>query len=257
MRDVILAALFSLTVFVPFAKPQDSSKQNELAKGIQHLMDVQVGFERMVPPGMSIEAKEISRTGKSGKDLVVQYHIFVTGAPLDTLFREFEWPVNADKPSSPLWGISVGKNGVLMCGGRTPEQCGDSQKPDDPIEFITRPAKGEPTRLAFVAPNIKIGTVIVPDPIQSSDKGCTLNAVRLTSEFEFAFLSGSGYAPNADVHYRISSETTAEQIIKSDSAGTIRVTVMPYPTKMSKGVITVKIVEPKCSPELSYEWGTI
>src|ERR1700730_10427607 len=129
MRRRILVALFSLTVFVPFAKPQDSAKQNELAEGIQHLMDVQVGFERMVPPGMSIEAKEISRTGKSGKDLVVQYHIFVTGAPPNTLFRQIEWPVNADKPSSPLWGISVGKNGVLMCAGRTPEQCGDSQKP--------------------------------------------------------------------------------------------------------------------------------
>src|SRR5438067_11455385 len=93
MRRRILVALFSSTVFVSFAKLQDSPKQNELAKGIQHLMDVQVGFERMVPPGMSIEAKEISRTGKSGNDLVVQYHIFVTGAPSDTIFQQFEWNV--------------------------------------------------------------------------------------------------------------------------------------------------------------------
>ena len=255
MRQSILVALLSLTALVPVGKSQDPAKQNELVAGIQHLMDVHVGFERMVPAGMSIEAKEISRTGKSGEDLVVQYHIFVTGVPPGILFRQIEWPVNADKPSSPLWGISVGKDGVLMCAGRTPEQCGDLKKPDDPIEFITRPAKGEPSRVAFVAPNVKIGTVLVPDPIQSSDKGCTLNAVRLTPEFEFAFLSGSGYAPNGDVHFRISSETTTEQVVKSDATGSIRVSVTPYPAKRNKGVVKVKIVEPRCSPELSYGWG--
>ena len=52
-----------------------------------------------------------------------------------------------------------------MCAGRTPEQCGDPKKPDDPIEFIITPKKGEPTRLAFIAQNFKIGTVIVADPM--------------------------------------------------------------------------------------------
>jgi hypothetical protein len=49
---------------------------------------------------MSIEAKEISRKGKSGKDLAVQYHIFVKGAPPDTVLQWFQWPVSADKPSA-------------------------------------------------------------------------------------------------------------------------------------------------------------
>ena len=220
-------------------------------------MDVEVGFEQMVPSGMSIEVKEISRSGKSGNDLVVQYHIFVKGAPSDTLFQEIAWPVNAEKPSKALAGISTGKDGILMCAGRTPEQCGDAKKPDDPIEFTTIPRKGEPTRLAFIAPKVKIGTVIVPDPIEASDKGCTLSAARLTPKFELAFLSGSGYPPNADVHYRVSSEMTNDSVIKSDSNGTIRVSVIPYPGKKSSGKVTVKITEPKCSPELSYGWGTI
>jgi hypothetical protein len=220
-------------------------------------MDIQVGFTQMVPSGMSIEAREISRKGKSGKDLVVQYHIFVRGVPPETLFQWFQWPVNADKPSSPLQGISVGKDGILMCAGRTPEQCGDAKKPDDPIEFITMPRKGEPTRLAFVAQNIKVGTMIVPDPIEGNDKGCTLSAVRLTPKFDLAFLSGSGYPPNTDIHYRVSSEMTTDHVIKSDSGGAIRVSVVPYPGKKSKGTVTVKITEPKCSPEVSYEWGTI
>ena len=230
---------------------------SDVSRRVQRLMDIQVGFTQMVPSGMSIEAKEISRTGKSGKDLAVQYHIFVKGAPPDTVFQWFQWPVGADKPSAALAGISVGKDGILMCAGRAPEQCGDPKKPEDPIEFISMPRKGEPTRLAFIAPEFRIGVVIVPDPIEATDKGCTVSAIRLTPKFELAFLSGSGYPPNTDVHYRVSSETINDHIIKSDSDGNIRVSVIPYPGNKKKGTVSVKITEPKCSPEVAYEWGTI
>ncbi len=98
----------------------------------------------MVPSGTSIEAKEVSRRGQSGKDLIVQYHIFVKGLPPDALLQYMDWPINADKPSRMLEGISVGKDGILMCAGKTPEQCGDSKKPDDPIEFIATPRKENP-----------------------------------------------------------------------------------------------------------------
>jgi hypothetical protein len=232
-------------------------KQNDLGELVQRRMDVEVGFTQMVSPGMSIEAKEISREGKSGDKLIVQYHIFVKGAPSDTLFQEIQWPVTADKPSAALEGISIGKDGILMCAGRSAEQCGDAKKLDDPIEFITMPRKGEPTRIAFVSQNIKIGTVIVPDPVEGHDKSCSLSAVRLTQKFELAFLSGSGYPPNTDVHYRVSSETSSEFIIKSDSNGNIRVSVIPFPGKKSSGKVTVKVMETKCSPEVSYEWGKI
>ena len=133
MRCRIFLVSLSITYFVGFASSQDSgTKQKDVAQYVQHLMDIEVGFEQMVPSGMSIEAKEISRKGKSGKDLVVQYHIFVKGTLPDTLFQWIQWPVNADKPSAALAGISVGKDGILMCAGRAPEQCGDPKKPDDP-----------------------------------------------------------------------------------------------------------------------------
>jgi hypothetical protein len=178
----IFIALFAGTVLAQ----QNQNAQSELNQRVQQLMNLEVGFEEMVPPEMSIEAKEVSRQGSSGNNLLVQYHIFVKGVPPDTLFQQVSWPVNADAPSSPLEGISVGRDGILMCAGRTPYQCGDKNNPDDPIEFITTPIRGEPSRFAFVAPNIKIGMVIVPDPVIAKDKGCTLSAVRLTSRFELA-----------------------------------------------------------------------
>ncbi|HXY14846.1 MAG TPA: hypothetical protein VEI26_10145 [Terriglobales bacterium] len=94
-------------------KPQITP--DSVAQLVQRLMSIEVGLEQMVPPGMSIEAKEVSRKGKSGQDLVVQYHIFVKGVPPGTLFKALSWPPNADKPSvttpttrkSSLWHFSL------------------------------------------------------------------------------------------------------------------------------------------------------
>jgi hypothetical protein len=67
-----------------FSFCQTPTSQADLGKPVQNLMSIEVGFEKMVPAGTSIKAIEVSRRGTSGKDLVVQYHIFVTGAPANT-----------------------------------------------------------------------------------------------------------------------------------------------------------------------------
>jgi len=249
--------LFASLAFAPAICQTTSPTQADIGRRVQRLMDIEVGFENMVPPGTSIHAKEVSRKGKSGKDLVVQYHIFVTGVPANTLFKFVDWAVNADGPTPRLQGISVGKDGILMCAGRTVEQCGDASKPDDPIEFTSMPLKGEPSRMAFISPDVKIGIVIVPDPVEASDRGCSLAAKRMTRSFDLAFLSGSGYPPNSDIHYKVFSEMTSDFVVKSDSSGTIRVSVIPFPGKKTEGTARVRIMESNCTPEVSWNWGPI
>jgi len=223
---------------------------------VQKLMNIEVAFETMLPAGSSIQVKETSRHGESGKDLVVKYRIYVKGAPPGALFQWIQWPVNQDEPSSPLAGITAGSDGLLICAGQKPEQCGDPAKPNDPIDFIVMPRRGEPTRVAFVAGDFKIGTVIMADPVTATDRGCTISAVRLTPKFELAFVTGTGFAPNSDVHYRFSPDKTKERIIHSDPSGIIRVSLTPI-SAGEKGTATVEILEPKCSPKLSFDWGTI
>ena len=257
MRWLIETALIVFFVIGSIDSQIAPASQNHVGQRVQRLMDIEVGFEEMAPLGTSIRAKEVSRKGESGKNLVVQYHVFVTGVPPDTLFKYIDWPVNAEKPSARLEGISLGKDGVLMCAGRTAAQCGDAKNPDDPIEFTSIPLKGEPSRLAFISPEAKLGIVIVPDPVEASDKGCTLTAKRLTKPFDLAFISGTGYAPNADIHYKASSEMVKDLVVKSDGDGLIRVSIIPFPGKRKEGTAKVKIMESKCSPEVSWEWGPI
>ena len=230
--------------------------QNALNQQVQQMMSVEVAFEQMLPPGTSIEAKEIYRERQPGKGLIVKYHIFIKGVPPDTLFQQLSWPVNADKPTAALPGISVGKDGLLICAGRREGQCGEPSNPDDPIDFVINPLRGEPSRFAFVSeqkPDLRIGTVLTPDPVQATDKGCTLSVVRLTPQFELGFFEGSGYPPNTDVHYRFSTDQSIERTIKSDAKGVIRIGLLP-PSK-NPGTARFKIMEPTCSPEVSYEWG--
>jgi hypothetical protein len=96
-------------------------------------------------------------------------------------------------------GLSIGKNGIVMCAGRTPEQCGDSSQKDDPADLAFNPAKGEPYRLALVAGDDRVSVVIVPDPITGKHKGCTLSVERLLPRFELAyFRTGCHRSANAN-----------------------------------------------------------
>jgi hypothetical protein len=67
----LLALVLSFQAGIAYA--QDSQTQSGLAQRVQNLMSIEVGFEQMVPPGMSIEAKEVSRQGTPGKNPVVRY----------------------------------------------------------------------------------------------------------------------------------------------------------------------------------------
>jgi hypothetical protein len=136
--------------------------------------------------------KEVGRQGSQ-----VQYHLYVSGLPSNALYTAVSWPVSQKKPSPVMEGISLAKDGIAMCAGRTPDQCGDPSKKDDPIEFTFNAAKGEPYRLALVAGNDKATVVIVPDPITAKDKSCTLSVERLLPRFELAYLTGVGFLPIA------------------------------------------------------------
>jgi hypothetical protein len=59
------------------------------------------------------------------------------------------------------------------------------------------------------------------------------------------------------VHYRTSSEATNDLVLKSDSQGRIRVSLIPSTENKTSGKMKVKVTEAACSPEISYEWGKL
>ncbi len=243
---LLLACLSNLTY-------GQSDVETRAAENSQALAKAHVAWKTgLSSPGASIQVKEVGRQGS-----LVQYHLYVSGLPSNELYTAVSWPVTQAKPSPLMEGVSLGKDGIVMCAGRTPEQCGDPSKKDDPIEFTFNAAKGEPYRLALVAGDNKAAVVIVPDPIMAKDKGCTLSVERLLPRFELAFFTGRGFPPNSEVSFDSQSYDEKHPIkTKTDSDGNFQFMLMPYVSGHNKGTTTVKGGGTACSLSIKFEWGS-
>jgi hypothetical protein len=248
---------------------------NDLSAQAPELVRLQNEFEQTVPPGVSIQAREISRKGTSGKDLEVRYSIYVKGVPPGTTFRQAQFPVNSDKAVSGIHGITLNSDGLMVCAGRSAAQCQNGRQLDDPLVFVEeQPLKGEPRRSVFLAPDLKIPISLVPDPVLSADKGCTISAVRLTANFELAYITGSGFPHNSDVHLRFSDDQSAgvsivsddggvstahpgdtNIVVRSDGGGAIQTAALVNASRYPSGQETVEVASMGCNPKISFRWG--
>lgn len=205
----------------------------------------------MSTPGVVVQANEVERKGK-----LVKYSLNVIGLPTDELYTVMTWPVGQAEPSVLFEGVSIGQNGIAMCAGRTPEQCGDPSTKDDPIDFVFEPVKGEPYRLALVAGQYRATVVIVPDPITSTNKGCTLNVERLMPRFELAYFVGRGFPPDTEALFEGESHGERHQIkAKADKDGNFDFAILPFVLGQKSGTTNIKGVGMKCSPSVKFDWG--
>jgi hypothetical protein len=230
-----------------------SDVETRAAESSQVLVKGHIAWKtKLSSSGASIQVKEVGRQGS-----LVQYHLYVSGLPSNELYTAVSWPVTQAKPSPVMEGVSLGKDGIVMCAGRTPEQCGDSSKKDDPIEFTFNAAKGEPYRLALVAGNDKVAVVIVPDPILAKDKNCTLSVERLLPHFELAYFTGSGFPHTSVVSFDVQSDGEKHPAnATADSEGNLQFALMPFVSGRHKGTATIKAVGTDCSPSIKFEWGS-
>src|SRR4051812_1419040 len=144
----ILFALMANFVFMILSVPTIVHGQTDLEARAkeqgQSLVREHVAWRtRLSSPGASIRVKEVGRQGS-----LVSYNLYVLGLPTGELYTAVSWPVTQAKPAAIMEGVSLGKDEIVMCAGRAPEQSGDASKKDDPIDFALDAAKGEPYRLA-------------------------------------------------------------------------------------------------------------
>jgi hypothetical protein len=244
-----LVFLLTYTSILSYAQTDVEARA---AQASQALIKGHVAWKtKLSSPGASIQAKRVGREGSP-----VSYNLYVSGLPSDVLYTALTWPVGQPEPSPIMSGVTVGKGGILICAGRTPEQCGDPSKKDDPIDFTFNPAKGEPYRLALEAGSYRVTVVIVPDPIVANNKGCTLSVERLLPHFELAYFTGNGFPPDSDVSFDGESYGEKHPIkTKTDGKGNLEFALMPFVSGHRRGTTTVKNVGLNCSPSIKFDWG--
>jgi len=214
----------------------------------------------MSSPGMSAQLREISRGQVKGK-LEVQYHIFVTGAPKDQNYTLVDWPPNYPDPAPSIAGLSILDDGLVVCAGRSTDQCSHPDKPekkDAPLKLVFYPLDGEIYRLALVSQdqNAKIFFAVIPAPIQATDNGCTLEVVSLRLKNELVLIRGKGLQPNESVGFESTSyEQTHTFTDQVDTNGQYQLPMQPFLTGKPGGTTEIKLSGAKCAPVLKFRWG--
>jgi hypothetical protein len=230
-----------------------SGPQATAAQLVQALVKQHETWEStLTSPGAAIRARESGRDGA-----VVRYQLYVTGLPSDRLYTVLSWPVNQAKPGSVMEGVSLGKDGLVSCTGKMEGECNDPSEEDHgAVDFAFNSLPGEPNRLALVNGDERAAIVIVPNPLEAKDKGCTVSVERLLSRFEVAYLTGSGYSPGAKVTFdsRSEGEKHAGDTM-ADGAGNIHFAMLPFVAGHQKGTTRVEVKQGNCAPSVTFDWG--
>lgn len=211
---------------------------------------------KLSTPGTAAEIHEVARSSDRGQ-LLVQYNVFVKGAPKDQTYTLMSWPINAAGPLEQTKGLSISADGLVVCAGRTPEQC-VGEKIDDPVDFTFSPGQGEVFRMALVSADAsaKVFFAVVPDPIIKKNKNCSLEVIRLMPKFELALIRAKGYQPNEDLLFASKSyDESQEKQVKADTDGGYVSALMPFVKDKQSGRTTVKLKGGGCASEISFEWG--
>jgi hypothetical protein len=207
--------------------------------------------------GASVEFREVARANNGGQ-LKVQYRFFVKGAPNDQTYMLISWPITAANPSVLMKSVSISANGLVLCAGTTPGQCGDANNKDDPIALTFSPRQGEVIRLAFVSADQKtrIFAAIVPDPIIKTSMTCSAEIVRLSPKFELALFLAKGFQPNEDLLFQSKSyDESQDEHVKANAGGGYVTAMLPFVKGKPNGSTFVQLKGESCAPELSFEWG--
>jgi hypothetical protein len=214
---------------------------------------------RSSDPGITVDLREDSRAQVQGH-LTVRYRLYVHGAPAAQTYSLLSWPINANEPSTVLEGVSVGKDGLVICAGKAPSQCGSPDKPDDPVNLAFAAARAEPVRLALVSEDKKLTMMFgtVPDPLATTDRGCVIEAIRLMPRWEVVLVRAKGFKPNEAVQFASKSGVEGRAVAaKADANGEYMTALLPFVDGKQSGTTKVQISSASCAPAVSFEWGKI
>jgi hypothetical protein len=198
--------------------------------------------------GAKLEIREAKRGEKDG-NLLIAYDFYVTGAPRGQSYTLFQYPITFPEPAMLLREVSFDATGRLCV--KKGKEC------SPPVQMNILPEKAEPFRYLLVSMNGKtsIAALIVPNPIIGTDQGCSVEAVRVTPNFDIALLRGKSFKPGEELAYE--SNSAGEPLhgtVKIDKAGEFTLVLFPAVTGKAEGSDAVTVKSALCNPLVSFNW---
>jgi hypothetical protein len=234
------------------APSQTSSDEQSAAATVEATMN----WERSSSVGVKSSTSLIKKAEVQGHQ-VYEYRVKVTGAPHNLIYKLMAWPVTIALPAGMMDGLVIAQDGTVGCPADSTNTCAQRFKGAE-LKLTYAAAKGEIYRHALVSHDNKVRAFfsIIPDPIIATDKACSLEAVRLSPNFELVAIRGKGFEPGSDVIFKTQSFQEVHTLpVQPDKTGHFHAQLTPFVKGRTSGTIEVSATGKSCAPHLSFDWG--
>lgn len=188
---------------------------------------------------------------------VFEYRLKVSGAPHNQIYKLMVWPVTTAVPGVMMDGLVIAQDGTVGCPADSTNTCAQRFKGAE-LKLTYAASKGEIYRQALVSQDQKARAFfsVMPDPIIANDQACSLEAIRLSPNFELVAVRGKGFEPGADVIFKTQSfQDVHTAAVLPDKNGQFHAQLTPFVKGRTSGTIEVSATSKGCAPHLSFDWG--
>lgn len=232
--------------------PSPVSDEQRAAATVEATMN----WEKSSSPGVKATTTLLKQADVQGHQ-VFEYRLKVSGAPHNQVYKLMVWPVTMPSPVAMMDGLVIAQDGTVGCPADSTNTCAQRFKGVE-LKLTYAVAKGEIYRHALISQDHKARAFfsIVPDPLIASDKACSLEAIRLSPNFELVAVRGKGFEPDADVIFKTQSfQEVHNAAVQPDKNGQFHAQLTPYVKGRTSGTIEVSATSRACAPHLSFDWG--
>ena len=190
-----------------------------------------------------------------------RYRIYSADAREETAYVFAVWKIGTYLENMQVISNSayVNRRGLLMTRKPTADEQ-DQETVDEKAEFDIgiQAADGEPVRFVLHTKDNKFmepGTLI-PFPITSTDRGCSLEARLAVPEGQAILIFADGFPPDSDLVVRgDSSSEPKESKHRTGITGHVAFIELPFVLGRDAGILKESITTKECSVSINIPWG--
>jgi hypothetical protein len=215
-----------------------------------------MNWDQSSTAGVKVETQLIKRSEVKGRT-VMDYRIRVSGAPHDRQYTLMAWPITVSQPLVLMEGLVIAADGTVGCPADSIKSCSQHFKGKE-LHLTYIPSNGEIYRHALISEDHQARAFfsIIPEPLAVTDKGCGLEVIRLSPQFELVIVRGKGFQPGEHLKFHTQSYQEMHDLpVTVDSHGQFQAHVTPTVKGRVAGTIAVTATAKSCSPTISFDWG--
>jgi hypothetical protein len=209
------------------------------------------------PSGVHLRFDKIDEQVTPEGGVAARYRVFAEGAPENTVFGLRTWVVGKDISPDPH-DIYVNGQGLLMIHKPKPEQEASFSAGDDEFHVMPTTGSAEPIRYLLFSMDrrLEIYGTLVPHPVMSEDKGCSIEARIAQPDATAILIIVNRFEAKTKVPVVLESEgKIASEVLNTDANGHAVVADFPYVPGKAQGMLKVSAEGSKCLPSVVLPWG--